>query len=53
MRHIARLPAQLVITAMLATVLSFITPVFVDRHEYAKAVVDNIKNPNSENDATL
>jgi hypothetical protein len=53
MRQIARLPAQLVITAVLATVLSFATPVFVDRHEYAKAVMDNIKNPNSENDATL
>ncbi len=50
---LAHLPAQLVITAVLATVLSLVTPVFVDRHEYAKAVMDNIKNPNSENDATL
>jgi len=42
---------QLGITAVLATVLSFVVPVFVDRHEYAKAVVDYVKNPNSENDA--
>jgi hypothetical protein len=53
MRRIARLPAQLGITAVLATVLSFVIPVFVDRHEYAKAVVDYAKNPNSENDAVL
>jgi hypothetical protein len=44
---------QLGITAVLATVLSFVVPVFVDRHEYAKAVVDYVKNPNSENDAVL
>jgi hypothetical protein len=53
MRRIARLPAQLGITAVLATVLSFVIPAFVDRHEYAKAVVDYTKNPNSENDAVL
>jgi hypothetical protein len=49
----ARLSAQLAITAVLATVLSFVVPVFVDRHEYAKAVDDYAKNPSSENDATL
>jgi len=38
---------------VLATVLSFVVPVFVDRHEYAKAVMDYVKNPNSENDAVL
>jgi hypothetical protein len=53
MRRNARLPMQLGITAVLATVLSFVVPVFVDRHEYAKAVVDFVKNPNSENDAVL
>ena len=53
MTRIARLPMQLGITAVLATVLSFVVPVFVDRHEYAKAVVDYVKNPNSENDAVL
>jgi hypothetical protein len=41
------------ITAVLATVLSFAMPVFVDRHEYAKAIVDYVKNPNSENGAVL
>ena len=49
----AHLAAQLGITAVLAAVLSFVVPVFVDRHEYAKAVVDYVKNPNSENDAIL
>jgi hypothetical protein len=53
MSRSARLSLQLGITAVLATVLSFVVPVFVDRHEYAKAVVDYVKNPNSENDATL
>jgi hypothetical protein len=53
MIRFARLPAQLVLTAALATVLSFVVPVFVDRHEYAKAVIDYAKNPSSENDATL
>jgi hypothetical protein len=53
MRRIARLPMQLGITAVLATVLSFVVPVFVDRHEYAKAVVDYVKNPSSANDAVL
>jgi len=53
MRGIARLPAQLVITAVLATSLSFAIPVFVDRHEYAKAVSNYVKNPSSDNDAIL
>jgi len=53
MRHIGRLPAQLVITAVLATALSFVTPVFIHRNEFTKAVVDYAKNPNSENDAIL
>src|SRR5882757_2251206 len=53
MRRIGRLPAQLLITMVLATALTFAIPVFVDRHEYAKAVVDYVKNPNPENDATL
>jgi len=42
-----------VITAVLATSLSFAIPVFVDRHEYAKAVSNYVKNPSSENDAIL
>src|SRR5229473_8030642 len=53
MRRIGRLPTQLLITTVLATALAFAIPVFVDRHEYTKAVVDYVKNPNSENDATL
>jgi len=53
MKRIGSFPAQLLITALLSTALAFAIPVFVDRHEYAKAVVDHVKNPNSENDATL
>jgi len=53
MRRLGRLPAQLLITTVLSTALAFAIPVFVDRHEYAKAVVDYVKNPNPENDATL
>jgi hypothetical protein len=53
MSRFGRFSLQLGITAVLATVLSFVVPVFIDRHEYAKAVVDYVKNPNSENDATL
>jgi hypothetical protein len=53
MRRIARLLAQLVITAVLATALAFLPPVFVHRHEYAKAVTDYVKNPSPENDAIL
>jgi hypothetical protein len=53
MRRIGRLPAQLVITAVLATALAFAIPVFIHRNEYTKAVVDYVKNPNSENAAIL
>lgn len=53
MRRIAHLPTQLGITAVLAIVLSFVVPVLLDRHEYAKAVVDYAKNPNSENETLL
>ena len=53
MRRIGRLPAQLLMTVVLATAVAFAIPVFVDRREYTKAVVDYVKNPNPENDATL
>src|SRR2546421_12569120 len=53
MKRIGSFPAQLLITALLSTALAFAIPGFVDRHEYGKAVVDHVKNPNSENDATL
>jgi hypothetical protein len=52
MRRIGRLPAQLVITAVLATALAFVAPVLVHRDEHAKAVADYVKNPNSDNDST-
>jgi hypothetical protein len=53
MNRIGRLPTQLAITAVLATALSFVTPVFIHRNAFTKAVVDYAKNPNSENDAAL
>jgi len=53
MRRIGSLLAQLVITAVLATALAFLPPVFVHRHEYTKAVTDYVKNPSSENGAIL
>jgi len=49
----ASLPAQLVITALLATVVAFAIPVFVDRQEYTRAVTNYVKNPSPENDALL
>ena len=53
MTRFSSLPAQLGITAVLATVLSFATPVFVDRQEFTKAVVNYSKNPSADNDAIL
>jgi hypothetical protein len=53
MKRIARLPVQLGITAVLAAALSFVTPVLVDRHDYAQAVVNYSKNASPENDAIL
>jgi hypothetical protein len=53
MKRIARVPAQIGITAVLATALSFATPVFVDRHEYANAVVNYARSASSENEAIL
>lgn len=44
---------QLGTTAVLAIVVSFVVPVFVDRHDYTRSVVDYVKNPNSEHDAAL
>jgi hypothetical protein len=38
---------------VLATALSYVSPVFVHRNEYTKAVVDYVKNPNSENTASF
>ena len=38
---------------MLATVLSFATPVFVHRNEYTYAVVNYSKNASAENEAIL
>jgi hypothetical protein len=51
MRRIAHLAAQWGIRRCSLPFCPFVVPVFVDRHEYARAVVDYVKNPNSENNA--
>ena len=53
MTRIGRLTAQLGITVVLATALSFTIPVFVDRRDYARAVLNYTKNPSPENDKIL
>jgi hypothetical protein len=53
MRGIGRLTAQLGITLALATAISFAIPVFVDRHDYARAVSNYAKNPSPDNDKIL
>jgi hypothetical protein len=53
MTRIGRLTAQLGITVVLATALSFAIPVFVDRRDYARAVSNYAKNPSPENNKIL
>jgi hypothetical protein len=53
MTGIGRLTAQLGITLVLATVLSFALPVFVDRPDYARAVSNYAKNPSPDNGKIL
>ena len=44
---------QLLITAVLAAVVSLAIPVFVDRHDYAAAVVNETRKPSPQNEAIL
>jgi hypothetical protein len=53
MRGIGGLTAQLVITLVLATALSFAIPVFVNRPDYARAVSNYAKNPSPDNEKIL
>jgi hypothetical protein len=53
MTGIGRLTAQLGITLVLATALSFAVPVFVDRPDYARAVSNYGKNPSPDNGKIL
>ena len=53
MTRIGRLTAQLGITVVLATALSFTIHVFADRRDYARAVSNYTKNPSPENDKVL
>ena len=43
--------ARLALTAVIATTVAFAIPVFVDRLDYTRAVVNYTKNSNPENDA--
>ena len=49
MTGIGRLTAQLGMTLALATAICFAIPVFVDSHDYARAVSNYAKNPSPEN----
>jgi hypothetical protein len=53
MTRLARSSTQLAITAVLAAALSFAVPIFLDRHEYAAAVINYTNNPSAENQASL
>ena len=53
MRRFARYATQFGITAILAAALSLALPVFVDRREYADAVLSYAQNPSPDNDAHL
>jgi hypothetical protein len=48
-----RILARLAVTMTLALLLSFLTPVFIDRPEYAVAVSKFSKNPTVENGVAL
>jgi hypothetical protein len=52
-RRFARYTTQLAITTVLATALSVAVPVFMDRREYARAVLNYAKDPNPDNEANL
>jgi len=53
MKPIVRSLARIGILAALAAVLSFVTPVFVHRNAYNRAVVAYVNNPSAENNAIL
>ena len=53
MTRITPLAVQIVVTVVLATVLSLAVPVFVDRREYEKAVFNYTIDPNPANNSTL
>jgi hypothetical protein len=44
---------QLGIVALLAAVLSFSIPIFVDSHQFAESAANYARNPNPENAAVL
>jgi hypothetical protein len=53
MTRIGRLTAQLGITVVLATAMSFAIPVFVDSRDYARAVSNYAKDQSPANDKIL
>lgn len=53
MSRSARFLCQLLVTAVIAWVVSFTIPVLVDRRDYTSAVVKASKNPSRENLALL
>jgi len=53
MRPDRRLLSRLAVTAVLAALIAFLVPVFVDRQEFARAVTEYVKNPTPENEAIM
>ena len=53
MASTARVLGQMGIVALLAAVLSFSIPVFVDSHQFAEVARNYTKNPDAENAAIL
>ena len=53
MKSIKALPTQLAVTAILASIIAFTPPVFVNRLAFNRAFMNYIKNPTAENGATL
>jgi hypothetical protein len=51
MTRLARSSTQLALTAVLAMALSFGVPVFLDRRDYAEAVLNYTRNPSPDTEA--
>jgi len=53
MKFDRRLISQAVVSTVLASLLSFLLPVFVDRRDFTTAVHEYVKNPTVDNETTM
>jgi hypothetical protein len=53
MRFDRRLISRAVVSALLAILLSFVVPVFVNRRDFTRAVSEYARNPTAENEAIM